>query len=127
MGKLNLLNSWRNSLHGKLRDSVETGEGASNQLQGSIKFDAPALISMLDTETDIEITNHRTPPIAQKQSPTGKKPVGPNESLIAAAARRFGRQRSGYMFIEQLAYPTVTDFSSTAIPCQQVATLPLTR
>ena len=69
MGKLNALNSWRNSLHGKLSDCVETGEGASNQLQGSIKFDAPALISILDTEPDIEITNHRTAPMAQKQRP----------------------------------------------------------
>jgi hypothetical protein len=34
IGKLNARNSWRNSLHGKLSDRVETGEGASNQLQG---------------------------------------------------------------------------------------------
>ena len=56
MGKLNALNSWRNSLHGKLSDCVETGEGASNQLQGSSKFDAPALTSVLNTEMDIGIT-----------------------------------------------------------------------
>jgi hypothetical protein len=31
--------------HGKLSDCVEAGEGASNQLQGSSKFDAPAMIS----------------------------------------------------------------------------------
>ena len=41
IGKLNFLNSWRNSLHGKLRDSVEAGEGVSNQLRGSSKIDAP--------------------------------------------------------------------------------------
>jgi hypothetical protein len=34
MGKLNALNSWRNFLHGKFGDYVESGEGASNQLQG---------------------------------------------------------------------------------------------
>jgi hypothetical protein len=28
-------------LHGKLGDCFETGEGASNQLQGSREFDAP--------------------------------------------------------------------------------------
>ena len=37
-----------------------------------------------------------------------------NESMIAAAARRC-RQRSGFMFIEQPAYPTVADSLSTEI------------
>jgi hypothetical protein len=97
-------------LHGKLSDCVETGEGASNQLQGSIKFDAPALISILDTE----ITNHRTAPIAQKQRPDWKETGRANDSLSQLLPGS-GRQRSGLMFIEQLAYPTVTDSSSTAI------------
>ena len=38
MGKLNALNSWRNSLQGKLSDCVETGEDASNQLQGEYQI-----------------------------------------------------------------------------------------
>ena len=78
MGKLNALNSWRNFSHGKLSNCVESGEGASNQLQGSSKFDAPALISVLDTETDIDITTIELLDYSPKNiSPTGKKPVGP--------------------------------------------------
>jgi hypothetical protein len=78
--------------------------------RGSIKFDAPALISVLDTE----ITNHRTAPIAQKQRPDWKETGRANDSLSQLLPGS-GRQRSGLMFIEQLAYPTVTDSSSTAI------------
>jgi hypothetical protein len=96
--------------HGKLSDCVETGEGASNQVQGSSKFDAPVLISVLDTE----ITNHRTAPIAQEQRPDWKETGRANDSLSQLLPGS-GRQRSGLMFIEQLAYPTVTDSSSTAI------------
>ena len=55
------------------------------------------------------------------QEPDRKETGRALVSLIAAAARRFGRQRSGFMFIEQLAYPIVTDFASTAISCHQAA------
>jgi hypothetical protein len=63
--------------------------------------------------------NSSSPTQSQKNiSPTGKKPVGPmsRSSLLLPES---GRQRSGFMFTEQLAYPTVVVCSSTAIPCQQ--------
>ena len=41
MDKLNALNLRRNFFHRKLGDCFETGEGESNQLQGSSEFDAP--------------------------------------------------------------------------------------
>jgi hypothetical protein len=40
--------------HGKLGDCVEAGEGASNQLHGSSKIDAPGMISVLDIGLDID-------------------------------------------------------------------------
>ena len=43
MGKLNALKLRGNFFHRKLNDCAEAGEGASNQLQGSSKFDAPPL------------------------------------------------------------------------------------
>ena len=99
---------------GKLSDSVEAGEGASNQLQGSSKFDAPTLISVLDIEQLSRITNLLFPDIVQKHiGPTGKKPVGLNESLIAAAARDLAGNVPDLCLSEQLAYPIVTGSPST--------------
>ena len=68
--------------------------------------------------------HHRTPlprHSPKTQEPDRKETGRALVSLIAAAAMRFGRQRSGFMFIEQLAYPIVTYLASTAISCHQVA------
>jgi hypothetical protein len=114
IGKLNALNSWRNFPMGSSATVLKPERVHQISYRGSIKFDAPALISILDTETYIEITNHRTAPIAQKQKPDWKETGRANDSLSQLLPGS-GRQRSGLMFIEQLAYPTVTDSSSTAI------------
>jgi hypothetical protein len=110
IGKLNALNSWRNFPMGSSATVLKPERVHQISYRGSIKFDAPALISVLDTE----ITNHRTAPIAQKQRPDWKETGRANDSLSQLLPGS-GRQRSGLMFIEQLAYPTVTDSSSTAI------------
>ncbi len=51
-------------------------------------------------------------PVPKTQRPDREETGRANESMIAAAARRC-RQRSGFMFIGQLAYPTVADSLST--------------
>jgi hypothetical protein len=103
--------------YGKLGDCVEAGEGASNQLHGSSKIDAPAMISVLDIESASQsFIFLRT---AKKQEPDREETGRALVSLIAAAARRFGRQRSGFMFIEQFSYPTVTDSPSIECMCHE--------
>ena len=53
--------------------------------------------------------------LLKAQRPHRKEAGRANASLIAAAAKKFGRQRSGFIFIGQPAYPTVADSLSTTI------------
>jgi hypothetical protein len=75
MSKLNALNSWKNSLAGKLSDFAEAGEVNQISYRGSSKFDAPALIlygALAVAHFEFRVRNR--PWILALRDPQGREP-----------------------------------------------------